>query len=129
MIGKVEFSSGIDKLEAKIKMNSFYPDVMKSAGDFAKSIKLQLRSSSEVYQGGDRVDQKPYVVFMTGQFTNIPVGAFKAMENVELELNLSITAIRIEYDRVEIINYDANANIYIVDGVDQLEQYRANLGI
>jgi len=129
MIGKLEFPSGIDKLDAKLKFNSFYPDVMKSAAGFNKAVKLQLRSSSQVYQGGDMTSEKPYVVFMTGQFTNFPAGAFKAMDNVEIELNVSITAIRIEYDRQEVLNYDANANIYIVDGVDQLSEYRANLGI
>lgn len=129
MTGKVEFVSGIDKMEAKLKFNSFYPDVMKSASKFYNAVKLQLRSSVEVYEGGQLVAQKPYVVFMTGQITNLPAGGFKAMENVEIELNMSVTAIRIEYDRAEILNYDANANIYIVDGSDELAEYRSNLGI
>lgn len=129
MIGKPEFVSGIDKMEAKLKFNSIYPDAIKAAGGFGNSVKLQLRSSVEVYQGGNKTAEKPYVVFMTGQFTNIPAGGFKAMENVEVELNVSVTAIRIEFDRNELINIDVNANIWIEDGVDQLEQYRANLGI
>jgi len=129
MVGKVEFPSGIDKMEAKMKFNSIYPDAMKAAAAFTKAVKIQLRSNVEVYQGGDKTSEKPYVVFMTGQFTNLPAGGFKAMENVEVEMNLSVTAIRIEFDRVELLNYDANANIYIVDGVDQLADYRANLGI
>jgi len=129
LVGKIEFPSGIDKMESKIKFNSIYPDAMKVAAAFNKAVKIQLRSNVEVYQGGDKTSEKPYVVFMTGQFTNLPAGGFKAMENVEVEMNLSVTAIRIEFDRVELLNYDANANIYIVDGVDQLADYRANLGI
>lgn len=129
MIGKPEFVSGLDKMESKIKFNSIYPDAIKSAAGFGNSVKLQLRSSVEVYEGGNKTAEKPYVVFMTGQFTNVPTGGFKAMENVEVELNMSITACRVEFDRVELFNVDVNANIWIVDGVDQLEQYRSNLGI
>lgn len=129
MIGKPEFSSGLDKMEAKIKFNSIYPDAIKSAAGFGNSVKLQLRSSVEVFEGGSKTSEKPYVVFMTGQFTNVPAGGFKAMENVEVEMNLSVTAIRVEFDRVELFNVDVNANIWIVDGVDQLETYRSNLGI
>jgi len=129
MIGKPEFVSGLDKMEAKLKFNSIYPDALKAAAGYSNSVKIQLRSSVEVYEGGTKTSEKPYVVFMTGQFTNIPAGAFKAQDNVEVELNMSITAIRIEFDRAELVNVDVNANIWITDGVDQLEQYRANLGI
>lgn len=129
LIGKPEFVSGLDKMEAKLKFNAIYPDVFKSASGYSNSVKLQLRSSIEVYQAGNKVDEQPYVVFMTGQFTNLPAGGFKAMDNVEMELNLSVTAIRIEINRQEIANIDVNANIWITDGVDQLEKYRENLGI
>ncbi len=129
MIGKVEFPSGIEKMEAKLKFNSIYPDAMKAAAAFNTAVKIQLRSNVEVYSGGSKASEVSYVVFMTGQFTNLPAGGFKAMENVEVEMNMSVTAIRIEYDRAEILNYDANANIYIVDGIDQLADYRSNLGI
>ena len=66
---------------------------------------------------------------MTGQFTNIPAGGFKAMENVEIEINMAVSAIRIEFDREELVNIDMAANVWITDGTDQLENYRANLGI
>lgn len=129
LIGKPEFVAGLDKMEAKLKFNSIYPDVLKAAGGYGNSVKIQLRSSVEVYEAGSRTAQKPYVVFLVGQFTNLPAGGFKAMENVEFEANMSVTAVRIEFDRQELINVDVNANIWIVDGTDQLEEYRANLGI
>jgi len=129
MAGKLEYESGLDKMEAKLKFNSIYPDAIKAASGFGKSVKLQLRSSVEQYEGTTKVGEKPYVVFMTGQFTNIPAGGFKAMENVEIEINMAVSAIRIEFDREELVNIDMAANVWITDGEDQLENYRANLGI
>ncbi len=128
-VGKVEFPSGFDKLEAKIKWNSFYADEMKQSANFYQSVQMQLRSSIEGYEGTTRASQKPYVVFMTCQFKNIPAGNFKAMDNAEFESNLSVTAIRIEVDGSEVLNFDAMANIYSIDGVDQLAEYRNNLGL
>lgn len=129
MLGKPEYVAGLDKMEAKLKFNSIYPDVIKTVAGYANSVKLILRSSVEVYEGGTKTAEKPYVVFITGQFTNLPAGGFKAMENVEVELNMSVTAIRAEFDRQELYNIDVNANIWITDGVDQLEERRQNLGL
>jgi len=127
--GKLEFPSGIDKLEAKMKFNSFYPSVFLKVADMYTSVQMQIRSNVEGYQGGNRTSQKPYKVFLTAQFKNFPTGAFKAMDNVEFEANLAITRVKVEFDGVEVYEFDANANIYRVGGVDLLAQYRANLGI
>src|ERR1044072_72072 len=45
MVGKMEFWSGIDKMEAKIKWNSFYPDALKKMADPTTAIQLQVRGS------------------------------------------------------------------------------------
>jgi len=129
MIGTLEYVSGIDKLEMKIKWNSFYVDVMKKAGNPYRAVNLQIRSSIEVYEGGTRVEEVPLKVFVKGQFKELPLGNFKSQDNVELESTLTCTYCKLEIGDEKIMEVDVEANIYIVDGVDLLAQYREHLGI
>lgn len=125
----LEFRSGTDKMEARLKFNSFYPEVMKKAGNPYKSVKLQIRSASESYQGGDRTSLKANKVFITGQFKNFPTGNYKQHDNIEIELLMTVTRIKHEFDGLEILEYDAMANIHRVNGVDLLAGVRAIWGV
>lgn len=128
MVGSVEFFSGIEKMEAKIKWNSFYSDVMSLISNPVAAVQLQVRSSIEEYTSSGRTSEVPYVCYMTGSFKDIPAGNFKQHENVEVESNLSITYCRIEIGGIAKLEIDVLANIYKVDGVDILSQYRSNIG-
>ncbi len=129
MIGAVEFFSGIEKMEAKIKWNSFYKDVLDKVGNPILPLNLQVRSSLETYSSGGRSAEVPVVIYMTATAKDFPTGNFKQNDNVELETNLSVTYCKMEIDGVETLEIDLLANIYKVKGVDILAQYRANLGI
>lgn len=129
MQGKIELPAGYDKMEITIKWNSFYPETFKKFANPYKAIKIQIRSNVEIYEGGDKVDEKPLVVYATVQSKGFPLGNFKAQDNVEMENDLSCTQIKMEYDGASIIEFDANANLLLVDGVDQFAAYRNNLGI
>ncbi|MOA16877.1 Phage tail tube protein FII [compost metagenome] len=129
MVGIVEYFAGIDKLEMKIKWNSFYTEVMKKAANPFEAVKLQIRSSIEGYQGGSRVSQTPVIIYVTAQYKDFPLGNFKQHDNVELESNLSVTYCKMEIDGEEVMEIDVESNIYKVNGEDLLAQYRENLGI
>lgn len=128
MVGKTEFWSGIDKMEAKIKWNSFYADAMKKFADPTKAIQLQIRGNLEVYTSGGRSEQQPVVCFLTVTSKNFPLGNYKQHDNVELETNLNVIYARLEVNRESIMEVDVLSNIYKVDGVDILAEYRANIG-
>lgn len=129
MKGALEYASGFEKMEAKIKWNGFYEDVFKQFANPYKALRLMARGSNEEWQGGDKVAEKPYVVYMTCQSKKTPLGAFKQNDNVEFESEFSCTQVKIEYDGSVVLEFDAEANIFIVDGVDILADYRNNLGI
>lgn len=128
MQGAIELPAGFDKMEARIKWNSMYPDVMSLMANPYKVHALQCRSSMEVYTAAGRASQQPVVCFMRGQFKEIPTGNFKQHDNVELESRLTVTYVRLEINGVPKIEFDVLANIYKVDGVDILGQYKANIG-
>jgi P2 family phage contractile tail tube protein len=128
MQGVVELPAGFDKMEARIKWNSMYPDIMSLMANPYKTHALQCRSSMEVYTASGRTAEQPVVCFMRGTFKEIPTGNFKQHDNVEMESRLSVTYVKVEVNGVAKIEFDALANIYKVDGIDILSQYKANIG-
>lgn len=128
MIGSPEFFAGIDKMEAKIKWNSFYDDVLKKFANPFKSLSLQVRASVEEHGVPGRISEKPLVAFITCQSSNFPGGNFKQHDNVELESNLTVTYYKLVIDGKDIVEIDIMSNIYKVEGVDMLANYRANIG-
>jgi P2 family phage contractile tail tube protein len=128
MVGKAEFFSGIDKMETKIKWNSYYSDVLKKAANPVKAVQLQARASLETYTGQGRVKEVPVVVHLAGTFKEFPLGALKQHDNVELETTMNVYYIKLVVDGQEIVEIDVLGNIYKVDGVDILADYRKNIG-
>lgn len=129
MNGKFELPAGVDKLEARIKWNSFYYDVLVKAGNPNQAVQLQARSSMKVHTSTGVVAEQPVVVHMTASFKDLPTGNFKQHDNVELESNLNVTYCKLVINNVEVVEIDVLANVHKVNGVDVLAQYRANLGI
>lgn len=128
-IGTTEYASGIDKMEAKIKWNGPYADVFKKMANPWKGMKIMARGSMDVYEAGDRVAQQPYVCYMTCNSKSVPLGNLKQNDNAEFESDLSVTYVKLEINRVAILEFDAENNILIVDGVDLLKEWRDNLGL
>jgi P2 family phage contractile tail tube protein len=127
MIGVTEHFAGFEKMEGVIKWQSFYKEVFDLTGDPFASKSLQLRANIDVYDSSG-FTQVAAVVYLTCQFKKVPFGSFKAHENVELETDISVTAIKMEYDGATVLEYDALANIYKLNGVDKLATYRNNIG-
>lgn len=128
MVGKFELFAGIDKMEAKIKWNAFYADVLRKAANPFQTVQLQVRGSIETYTSAGRTSQAPLVTFLTVTFKNYPTGNFKQHDNVELESNLNVIYVRQEIDGDPVMEFDVLANIYKVDGEDLLATYKANIG-
>ena len=128
MVGSPEFWAGIDKMEAKIKWNSIYAEVAGRIADPFTAIQLQVRASVETYGSQGRTLQVPMVCHLTGTFSEDSLGAFKQHEPVDLPSTMSVTYIKQVIDGEEVLEIDVMANIYKVNGVDLLAEYKANIG-
>lgn len=127
--GSMEYFSGTDKMEMKIKINAPYEDIMINLSNPFQRYNLMLRGSLETIIGGARVTAKPYVATCRVSPKDFPMGNFKQNDNVELEMNFTVFAVKLEIGGRKIYELDQEANVMIVGGVDVLAQYRANLGI
>lgn len=129
MVGELELPGGLQKMSMKIKWNAIYPDVMKKTHDVYSSIRLMLRTNIETFEGGSRTAQAPFVVYVTVIPKKSGGLVFKPQDNVEREDEFNVTAYKMEVDGEEIIDIDIMANVWRVNGQDQLAVYRANLGV
>jgi len=128
MIGSAEFFSGIDKLECKIKWNALYPEVLLAAANPFTSTMIQVRASLETYNGTGRISEVPATAFLIGTFKEFPLGTLKPHENAEYETTMAVTYAKLIVDGVEIFEIDVLENIYKVNVVDMLSQYKKNTG-
>jgi P2 family phage contractile tail tube protein len=128
MIATTEMPSGVDKMEATIRWNALYPAVVEKFANPYAALSLQIRSSLEVYEAGGRVAQQPVVVFLRASSKTHQLGNYRQHENVELENQMAVYYVRVEINGVEKLELDATANIYRVNGVDIIQEYKTNIG-
>lgn len=128
MVGKIELPAGFDKLEGEIKWNSFYHEVMRKTANPWQAVALQCRSSIDCYNSQGKADQLALVTHMTVMFKKNPLGTFKQNENPEFSSVFGCTYIKQVIDGETLLELDYLANIFRVNGVDQLNAYRNNIG-
>lgn len=129
LIGSTELPTGFDKMEATIKWNSFYKDVLRRMGDHYQSYLLLVRASLEEYTGGSRTGQAAVEVYMRVQAKDLNLGVFTQHERVMPETTFNVTYLKIVIGGEEIYELDLLNNVYKVDGSDRAAAYRRNLGI
>jgi len=128
MFGTAEFPAGVDKLEAKIKWSSIYTEVLQSFSIF-QSHQFQVRASIEQYTSQGRIAELPFVGLMTAQFKDGGPLNFKQHEQVDFPTTLVVYHCEYYVSGVQYLLYDVLANMYIINGVDQLANFRANIGV
>ena len=129
LFGMFEIPSGVDKLEASFKWNSYYPDVLSVIPNIFSTVSLQVRASVETWDNTGRSAEAAMVVFLSGTFKEFSAGKLKPHDNADLPSKLNVLYIKQVLNGQELYEIDVLNNIYSVNGVDQLANYRANLGI
>lgn len=128
MYGAAEFPAGIDKLEAKLKWNSIDPSVL-AAISILQTHQFQIRASIETYTSQGLTAQQPFTGLMTAQFKDGGPLNFKHQEQVDFPTTVTVYHCEYYVNGIQKLLYDVMTNQYIVNGVDQLIGFRANLGI
>ncbi|HTW89185.1 MAG TPA: phage major tail tube protein [Candidatus Binataceae bacterium] len=128
MAGVAEFWAGVAKLESRIKWTSIYPEVELLASSPFSSHSFQVMGSIEQYTSQGLAAELPLVYLMTGVFKDAGAFTFKPHENVDSQSVVSVYHTELYVSGVQIFLYDVMSNQYVVGGVDQLAQFRANLG-
>lgn len=128
-IGGFELPTGLDKMTMKIKWNTVNADVMTNSADFYNSSDIMIRANIDEWENGSRSGTAPCVAFIRGLNKNLPAIVLKHQDNPDVEQEFSVTGYKLEIDGNVIFDVDFFANVYIVNGVDMMADYRANLGL
>ncbi|MDD3466025.1 MAG: phage major tail tube protein [Campylobacterales bacterium] len=128
MVGKLETWAGFDKMEATLKINSMYKDLMTLIANPTKAVQLQLRSYIETQGSQGSIGSAAMVTYLTGVFKEIDLGNFKQHDNVEISAPMTVSYIKQVIDGQDIIEIDAYSNIYKVNGEDILASYKNAIG-
>lgn len=126
---KMELPTGIDPMEATLRFNSIYPEWAGKLANVFRSRAFQVRSSQDVHEGGSRTAELPFVLHMKATPKQQSLGSFTQGNFEGNEVALNVTYIKLVVNRRDVIEIDALNNIYKVDGVDQMVNFRANLGL
>lgn len=125
--GAVAVPVGIGVPETTITFSAFDERWARAIARFNSFCTFQFRGA---LQDADGVAaNKSYVVTVRGRAMNIPLGKFEAQKPGEWEVGLKTHYVRQVVNDIEVLLYDAIANRYAVDGVDQLASIRTILGV
>lgn len=129
MFGTMQTPTGLEPMELTMNFSSVDEVVFRKCSNAFTAWSMQVRSSRERYDATGRIAQDSYVAYFRVKPSNIAGQNFKQHDNVEAEQKFTVDYYKLEINGGTIYEIDVVNNIYVVDGVDLLATYRANLGI
>jgi len=129
MFGTAKLPDGMEAVEGKIVWTGLYGDSALLTAQPFKSVSLQCASSIRVLTSQGLVAEQQLTWLLTVNFSGYRLGSYKAHEAAKYESPFSATSVRQLIDGREVLMFDCFNNIYRIDGVDQLAQTRANMGM
>lgn len=128
MMSRVEIPVGWDKLDSSIKWSSFDALTIAQVSASLNICLLSCMGDLQTLTAGGEVAEAPVIYNFSGLPKDTGPLDFKAQELVEFTSMFTVYHCELYVGGVQIYLFDAFSNQYIVDGIDQLAQYRANIG-
>lgn len=128
MVGRVGIPTGFDKLEGSIKWSSFDPTTIVQLASIQKSALISMMADLQTLSSSGVISESPVIMNWTAIPKDIGDLDWKAQELVEFETMFEVYHVELSVAGVQLYLYDAFSNQYVVNGVDQLATYRANVG-
>lgn len=127
MVAKIRIPTGLDALEGSIKWSSFDVTTLSGISVLQMAQFSALGDLQSLTASGDVLEQ-PVIYNFTALPSDVgPIDA-KAQENIEYTTAFDVYHVDLSIGGVQCFLFDAFSNQYIVGGVDQLANYRANIG-
>jgi len=129
MLGVPETFAGIEKMEATLKFNSFYPEILKKISNPLKSNIFQIRGNLEKNTSGGVISNVPVIAILNMKMKSDKGDALKRGEAAGKEHSFSVNSYKLVIDGDVMHDIDIFSETYIVNGVDIMEEAKKNLGI
>lgn len=128
MAARIEIPVGFDKLESNIKWASFDYQTFMAAATINGMHSLMVMADLQQFTAAGLTADLPVVANLVGTFKDPGKIPTKAQENVEVDSVFVTYHVDLSVNGNQVYLFDAISNQYVVNGVDQLAQYRANIG-
>lgn len=123
--GVTEIPVGLEKMEAKLKFNSIYPDAWKHENPH-KACDIIVKSNMIVTDPKGITSNVAVVANITGLFKELPVGTLKPGEMTESEHLMTVTYYKLQVGDEVVWEIDVYNNIYTHFGEDILKSFNDN---
>jgi P2 family phage contractile tail tube protein len=120
--------AGVEAFEMRIKWAGIYDEIEILTNSPFNAHYFQVRSSVDVWTSVGRVAQLPVVCLASGVFKDAGTFAFKLHDNVDYTSLIEVYHSELYIDGIQTELCDAFSNMWLVNGIDQLTTFRANLG-
>ena len=124
----VEFPTGLDKMESKLKVNSIYGSLVAIFADGFKAHTVIVRASQKKLTQEGVSSEVPLKAELRGFFKESDTGNIKGRAGAEGEATMSVIYYKLEIDGEEILEIDVFNNIYKVLREDKLSDFKSNIG-
>lgn len=125
----IELDMGMEKLETSFTLSKFDKSLLSSYGLMQGNrelLPLTIRGSVFSEEDGSEI---PVIISMNGMVKEIDFGTWKSGENATLKATVSLRYYKLQRDGEEIHEIDVANMVRKINGVDQLEQTRKNIGL
>jgi P2 family phage contractile tail tube protein len=126
MDGEVDMDMGMEKMEASFSTNGVRKEAMKFVGladqtAFNGSFRGSFKEQKGRFVGT--------VATVRGMLREVDPGSWKPGDKAEFKYTVSVSYYKLEIDGVVIHELDPVNSVRVINGVDQLQQMRNQLGI
>jgi len=128
MIGRMEIPVGMDKLDATIKWSSFDLQILINTTASLANATISVMGDVQVLSSAGVSADLPAIMNMTGIIHDPGPLIIKAQANTEFSTKMTVWHVETYLEGLQVYLYDVMSNQFIVNGVDQLAIFRANIG-
>lgn len=126
MDGEIDMDMGLEKLEASFSTNGVRKEALKWFGladqtAFNGSFRGSFKGHKGAFTG--------VIATIRGMLGEVDPGSWKPGDKAEFKYAVSVTYYKLEIDGVVIFEIDPVNSVRVINGVDQLQQARAQLGL
>lgn len=126
MDGEIDMDTGLEKLEASFSTNGVRKEALKWFGladqtAFNGSFRGSFKGQKGAFTG--------VVATLRGMLKEVDPGSWKGGDKAEFKYSIGVSYYKLEIDGVVMFEIDLVNSVRVINGVDQLQQMRNQLGI
>jgi uncharacterized protein len=125
--GTIPIVMGLEPLEGSMTIKGWNKDWLIASLNWMTGFSFQVVGSLTPLTRAGLVLPTTVLYYVSAIPSKIETGNLTAGENTESEIEYLAHSVRISHNNIELFNLDVPNNVYEVNGVDLLAQFRTNL--